>query len=133
MGSKPPVSIRLSAKQRAIEVSSVHSPGARSNGPPPAISSILLKEPGARNSRVVPSASPVARPSKAPRYLSLGSMIIQWKDARPHKYASVESAVARLPQDFACPVLLRAPLFVELENRRPDGKIPRKDCHVFVL
>src|SRR6266478_8146477 len=61
------------------------------------MSSILLQEPGARNSRVVPSASPVARPSKAPRYLSLGSIIIQWKDGALIKYASLERVVARLP------------------------------------
>src|SRR5258708_20265864 len=117
MGSKRPVSIRLSAKQRAIEVSSVHSPGARSNGPPPAISSILLKEPGARNSRVVPSASPVARPSKAPRYLSLGSIIIQWKAGALIKYASLERVVARLPVAiFPSQLLFPAPLLAHPDN-----------------
>lgn len=56
---------RLSARQSAIDVSSVHSPGARRNGPPPIMSSIGggLEE----NSLVVPSASPVASPSRQPR------------------------------------------------------------------
>src|SRR5882724_10864150 len=57
-----------------MEVSSVHSPGTRQNGPPPTIPCSFSNVPGARNSTVVPSASPDARPSRAPRYLSLWSM-----------------------------------------------------------
>src|ERR1700751_2570183 len=53
-----------------MEVSSVHSPGFRLNGPPPMISVIGTKVPGALNSKVVPSASPIASPRRAPRYLS---------------------------------------------------------------
>src|SRR5205823_6859046 len=65
-GSNPCFSIRLSARQRAIEVSSVHSPASRWKGPPPNMSSIFLNDPGDLNSRVVPTASPTASPSIAP-------------------------------------------------------------------
>jgi hypothetical protein len=54
-----------------IEVSSVHSPGARRNGPPPIMSAIFAKEPGEQNSRVVPRASPTASPSRLPRNRSM--------------------------------------------------------------
>src|SRR6266536_6126972 len=68
--------MRLSARQSAIEVSSVHAPGASWKGPPPIMSSIGAKEPGGLNSRVVPSASPTARPNIAPRYRSAVFMSI---------------------------------------------------------
>src|SRR3990172_8784175 len=74
MESKPRRSMRLSARQRAMDVSSVHSPGRRAEGPPPTMSSMGSKEPGGLNSRVVPSASPTARPSRHPRYRSIGFM-----------------------------------------------------------
>src|SRR5687768_9106652 len=59
--------MRLSARQSAIDVSSVHWPGAREKGPPPVMSVTRGKVPGGRNSTVVPSASPAARPRRAPR------------------------------------------------------------------
>ena len=65
--SKPRRWMRLSARQRAMEVSSVHSPGWRWNGPPPNMPLTGAKVPGALNSSVVPTASPVASPSSAPR------------------------------------------------------------------
>ena len=48
-------------------MSSVHWPGASPNGPPPTMSVIGANVPGGLNSSVVPSASPHARPSRAPR------------------------------------------------------------------
>ncbi len=65
--SKPCRSTRLVARHKAIEVSSVQSPGRRSNGPPPTMSSIGSNESRERNSRVVPTASPEASPTKQPR------------------------------------------------------------------
>jgi len=53
-----------------MEVSSVHSPGLRWNGPPPIMSVSGANVPGGLNSKVVPKASPAASPSRAPRYLS---------------------------------------------------------------
>jgi hypothetical protein len=53
-----------------MEVSSVHSPGLRWNGPPPIMSASGANVPGGLNSKVVPRASPVANPRRAPRYLS---------------------------------------------------------------
>src|SRR5579863_3972185 len=50
-----------------MEVSSVHCPVARWKGPPPTMSETGEKLPGGLNSRVVPSASPHAIPSSAPR------------------------------------------------------------------
>ena len=50
-----------------MDVSSVHWPGSNWNGPPPIMSSIGLNVPGDRNSRVVPRASPAAKPSRQPR------------------------------------------------------------------
>ena len=69
-GSKPLHSIRLSARQRAIEVSSDYSPGFSPNGPPATMSLIGLKVPGLLNSRVAPRASPTASPIRHPRYRS---------------------------------------------------------------
>ena len=63
--------IKLSARHNAIEVSSVQYPGANSNGPPPTISWRGENEPGDRNSRLVPSASPTAKPIKHPRKRSI--------------------------------------------------------------
>src|SRR5258706_584637 len=54
-----------------MEVPPVHSPGARLKGPPPTMSVIGVKHPGASNSKVVPKASPTANPSKHPRNRSL--------------------------------------------------------------
>jgi hypothetical protein len=42
-------------------------PARRRNGPSPTMSVSGSNEPGARNSTVVPTASPAASPSKAPR------------------------------------------------------------------
>ena len=56
------------ARQSAMEVSSVQSPGLRWNGPPPVISASGANVPGGLNSKVVPKASPAANPSRAPRY-----------------------------------------------------------------
>jgi len=67
-GWKPRASMRLSARHRVIAVSSVHSPGLSLNAPPPTMSSIGMKLPGLLNSSVVPTASPVATPSRQPRY-----------------------------------------------------------------
>src|SRR5574341_1145404 len=94
MGSNARRSMRLSARHRAMEVSSVHSPGRRPKGPPPTMSSMGSKEPGGLNSKVVPSASPTARPSRHPRYRSIGSM-------EPHNQvmeaiSEVDEAVAEL-------------------------------------
>ena len=47
-------------------VSSVHSPADRLKGPPPTISSTRSCASRPRNSSVVPTASPTARPRKAP-------------------------------------------------------------------
>ena len=55
------------AKHSANEVSSVHWPGRKRNGPPPTMSSISSNEPGDSNSSVVPSASPAANPNRQPR------------------------------------------------------------------
>src|SRR5574341_963855 len=74
MGSNARRSMRLSARHRAMDVSSVHSPGRKPKGPPPTMSSMGSKESGGLNSRVVPSASPTARPSRHPRYRSIGSI-----------------------------------------------------------
>ena len=49
-----------------MEVSSVHPPGRRPNGPPPTMSSRRSCASRGRNSSVVPTASPTARPRKAP-------------------------------------------------------------------
>src|ERR1035438_7231743 len=65
--SKPRHSIRLAARHSAIEVSSVHCPAFRLNGPPPTISVSGLKLPGGLNSSVVPTASPMAKPNRHPR------------------------------------------------------------------
>lgn len=54
-----------SAMATAIEVSSVHSPGAHLNGPPP-IMSIVAATFGYVNSYPAPSASPAAVPSSTP-------------------------------------------------------------------
>ena len=48
-------------------VSSVNWPGNRLNIPPPTMSVMGTKEPRGMNSTVVPTASPHAKPSKAPR------------------------------------------------------------------
>ena len=60
-------SMRLSARQRAMEVSSVHSPGFRWKGPPPVMSVMGSKVPDGLNSRVVPRVSPTASPRRQPR------------------------------------------------------------------
>ena len=52
---------------RAIDVSSVHCPGFNRKGPPPTMSVIGSKVPAHLNSFVVPTASPTARPMRAPR------------------------------------------------------------------
>ena len=59
-GSKPLRLIKLSARQRAIEVSSVHSPGANGPRPPPIISTGASAAIGPSNSYPAPSASPAA-------------------------------------------------------------------------
>ena len=59
-GSNPRFSIKVSARQTAIEVSSVHSPATMWKGPPPTIPSIFANDPGDLNSRVIPTASPTA-------------------------------------------------------------------------
>jgi len=64
--SKFPQVIRLSARQRAIEVSSGHPPGRSPNGPPPISSVTGGKLPGGWNSTVVPTASPTANPARQP-------------------------------------------------------------------
>jgi len=66
MGSKACFSTRLCARYSAMEVSSVHSPGARLNLPPPTISCSGVKLPGGTNSTDVPTASPTANPSRQP-------------------------------------------------------------------
>lgn len=70
LGSKPSFSRRLSARQSAIEVSSVHCPGFRRNGPPPDMPATAVKLPREENSTIVPTASPQARPTRAPTNLS---------------------------------------------------------------
>ena len=69
VGEVEPAACRAidSARHSAIDVSSVHSPAANRNGPPPTMSVIGSNVPGARNSTVVPTASPQARPTSAPR------------------------------------------------------------------
>ena len=62
-----PQRTKLSPRHKAMEVSSVHCPGCRLNGPPPIISEIGAKVPGGLNSKVVPKASPQASPRRAPR------------------------------------------------------------------
>ena len=66
--SKPLQLAKLSARHSAIEVSSVHSPAAKSKGPPPTMSVTGSKVPGSSNSTVVPTASPTAKPTKQPQY-----------------------------------------------------------------
>ena len=51
----------------AIDVSSVHCPGFSRKGPPPTMSVIGSKVPAHLNSFVVPTASPTAKPMRAPR------------------------------------------------------------------
>ena len=57
-----------------MDVSSVHWPAWRSKGPPPTISVNASKVSRCRNSTVVPTASPAARPTRQPRNLSSGSI-----------------------------------------------------------
>jgi len=57
LGSKPLYSTRFSARQRAMEGSSVQSPALGPNGPPPTLCLKGLKVPGLLNSTVVPRAS----------------------------------------------------------------------------
>src|SRR2546427_2354947 len=57
-----------------MEVSSVHLPAGSEKGPPPTMSVSGAKLPRGWNSSVVPTASPQARPSRAPRYRSSVSM-----------------------------------------------------------
>ncbi len=52
--------------QRARDVSSVHEPGERFNGPPPRYPVIGSKVPGESNSIRAPRASPMARPKSEP-------------------------------------------------------------------
>lgn len=68
----PPFSTRLAARHSAIDVSSVHCPGSRPNGPPPTMSDSGSNCPRARNSTVVPKASPVASPSRHPENVRTG-------------------------------------------------------------
>jgi CYTH domain-containing protein/CHAD domain-containing protein len=75
----PPVSTIDSARHSAIDVSSVHAPAGRPNGPPPTMSVTGSNVPGARNSTVVPTASPAARPSRAP----IARSCAVWSSARP--------------------------------------------------
>ena len=77
-----------SARQSAIDVSSVHSPAFSRKGPPPTMSSIGLKEPGGLNSSVVPTASPQARPSSAPVARTATS------PGTDHSYTLLRDAVA---------------------------------------
>jgi hypothetical protein len=58
-------------RHSAMDVSSVHSPGSSRKGPPPVMSVRGAKLPRGRNSTVVPTASPQARPSRHPRKRSL--------------------------------------------------------------
>ncbi len=55
-----------SASARAIDVSSVHSPAFRPCGPPSRYPVTGSNVPGGLNSTAAPSASPMARPSRAP-------------------------------------------------------------------
>jgi Sigma-54 interaction domain len=57
---------RLSPRQSAMLVSSVHWPGCRLNGPPPTMSESGLNVPGVLNSNVLPSASPSSAPCGGP-------------------------------------------------------------------
>lgn len=60
-----------------MDVSSVHSPGWRLKGPPPIMSVTGSNEPRELNSTAVLTASPAARPSRAPWYRSswLGHLV----------------------------------------------------------
>ena len=60
------VAARLSASASAMAVSSVQAPGGSANGPPPVMSSRRGCASREWNSSVVPTASPMARPRKAP-------------------------------------------------------------------
>src|SRR5688572_17047377 len=62
-----------------MDVSSVHWPGSRRKGPPPTISEIGVKLPRERNSRVVPTASPTARPRRQARFRESGSAVLMLK------------------------------------------------------
>ena len=73
-GSNLRHSIRLSARQRAMDVSSDHWPGSRVNGPPPVMSLTGSNVPGGWNSTAVPPASPAPRPRRQPRYRSAAEL-----------------------------------------------------------
>ena len=64
-----------------MDVSSVHSPGARPNGPPPTMSITGAKVSRGENSTVVPTASPHANPSRAPRARSISLFISRRRNA----------------------------------------------------
>src|SRR5262249_32493713 len=63
---KPSRSSRLSARHRAIAVSSLHAPRGSSFGPPPTRSATAAKRPGPSPCVDAARASHTARPSKAP-------------------------------------------------------------------
>ena len=74
-GSNPRCSTRLSARQRAREVSSVQSPAFKLKGPPPRRLAIGAKLPLGSNSIGAPRASPTARPRMLPLNLLRRSIV----------------------------------------------------------
>lgn len=102
----------------AIDVSSVHSPGLRSNGPPPPISVIGSKLPRGRNSRDVPIASPTAKPSRHPakQFDSLIGSIPYWN----HAVQEIEHTSSTSKQHPAC-AMQAAKKFTRVKSRKQVG------------
>ena len=94
-GVERPRSTSHSARQSAIDVSSVHAPAGSANGPPPTMSVTGANVPGGLNSTVVPTASPTASPTSAPRKRSRRVIPSAFQCQQPRSGAARAAAARR--------------------------------------